>query len=178
MRPRMVEPPLPIAALMLRARNAKWAKERHDLDYFGWEASVRLAVATAPPDDRTALGSPSAGHWIAAVTHDDRTFDAPDLLAVQQLFAWVAFKRKDEARLTTRWPACWRASLPIAIGSSATVRCDTPTSTKRPATCWRPDSRRCGGGPGLDPLPSTGCRRCQRSSRFSYAAGLTYSSAE
>ena len=83
----MVEPPLPISALALRARNAKSAKERHDLAYFGWEASVRLAVALRPPADRTRLVMPSIGDWVAATTADDRLIDDGALLAVQRLFA-------------------------------------------------------------------------------------------
>ena len=41
--------PLPVAALLRRARNAKSAKDRHDTAWFAWEASVRLAVAAEPP---------------------------------------------------------------------------------------------------------------------------------
>ena len=82
----MKVPPLPIAALLLRARNAKSAKERHDLAYFGWEASVRLAVAARPPEDRARLAMPSTGDWTAVFVAGagDRILDEPALLAVQQ----------------------------------------------------------------------------------------------
>lgn len=69
--------PLPIAALAMRARNAKSAKERHDLAYFGWEASIRLAVAARQPEDRAKLAMPSTGDWVAALSTDDKILDDP-----------------------------------------------------------------------------------------------------
>src|SRR5258706_182698 len=75
----------PIAALALRARNAKSPKERHDLAYFAWEASVRLAVAMGPAD-ASKLAVPSTGDWVAALPRDERVLDDPALLAAQKLF--------------------------------------------------------------------------------------------
>ncbi|MCA9673394.1 MAG: protein kinase, partial [Myxococcales bacterium] len=99
----MKVPPLPIAALLLRARNAKSAKERHDLAYFGWEASVRLAVAARPPEDRARLAMPSTGDWTAVFVAGagDRILDEPALLAVQQLLGEEAHGRAGAPRSTT-----------------------------------------------------------------------------
>ncbi len=76
-----MELPLPIAALTRRVRSAKSAKERHDLAYFAWEASVRLAVAARPPSDASSLAMPSIGHWVRALTVGDARLDAPPILA-------------------------------------------------------------------------------------------------
>ena len=95
------EPPLPIAALLLRARNAKGAKERHDLAYFGWEASVRLAVAADPPRDRSGLSLPSASLWVAAMQASKRELDDPALLAARDHILWVALERRSKAPRTT-----------------------------------------------------------------------------
>ena len=55
--------PLPVAALLRRARNARSAKDRHDTSYFAWEASVLLGVAARPPADLSRLERPTVGAW-------------------------------------------------------------------------------------------------------------------
>jgi WD40 repeat protein/serine/threonine protein kinase len=95
---------------MLRTRNAKSAKERHDLAYFGWEASVRLAVAAAPPADRAKLAMPSTGDWVSALPADDRIFDDAALLAVHRLLSEEGQGRGASPQSTT--PTRLLASLP------------------------------------------------------------------
>jgi serine/threonine protein kinase/tetratricopeptide (TPR) repeat protein len=92
--------PLPIAALALRARNAKSPKERHDLAYFAWEASVRLAVALRPTD-ASKLAVPSTGDWVAALPRDERVLDDATLLAAQKLFAEEGLGRGASPKSTT-----------------------------------------------------------------------------
>jgi len=79
-----VATPLPIAAVLRRARNAKSPKERHDTAYYAWEALLRLAVAARPPSDPRSLLLPSAGSWAAALLPslpEAATLDAPACLA-------------------------------------------------------------------------------------------------
>lgn len=92
--------PLPIAALALRARNAKSAKERHDLAYFAWEATVRLAVAVRPVDPKR-LAMPSTGDWIAALGTEERILDDARLLAAQALFSEEGLGRQQAPKTTT-----------------------------------------------------------------------------
>ena len=63
--------PLPVAALVRRARRATSPKERHDTAYFAWEASVRLGVASRPPRELTPLRVPSIGSWVSAADPPD-----------------------------------------------------------------------------------------------------------
>jgi serine/threonine protein kinase/tetratricopeptide (TPR) repeat protein len=96
----MGELPLPIAALALRARNAKSPKERHDLAYFAWEAAVRLAVALAPKDP-SKLAVPSTGDWVSALARDERVRDDAALLAAQRLFSEEGLGRTSAPKTTT-----------------------------------------------------------------------------
>ncbi|MGC4120187.1 MAG: hypothetical protein QM765_37520 [Myxococcales bacterium] len=99
-----MSPPLPIAELLRRARNAKSPKERHDSAYFGWEASIRLAVSARPPRDASALAMASIGHWAAAAQVGDLALAAPALLTVYRLFCEVGQGR---------------ASTPATVGARA-----------------------------------------------------------
>jgi len=85
--------PLPIAALLRRARNAKSAKERHDAALCGFEASVRLAVARDPPaapEARARLGLASLGEWVQAAPLDGR-----DLLSDAALLSLARLLREE-----------------------------------------------------------------------------------
>lgn len=79
--------PLPIAALLRQARRTTDATRRHLFAYFAWEASVRLAVAAAPPSDPRPLELPSTGTFVAAMPRGGRPVSAPELLEVARLFA-------------------------------------------------------------------------------------------
>ncbi len=86
--------PLPVSALLRRARNAKSPKERHDTAYFAWEASVVLAVAARPPHDIAALARPSVGAWVTALqASEERLAEAP-LAAALALFQEVGTGRR------------------------------------------------------------------------------------
>ncbi|CAN5642795.1 hypothetical protein BH09MYX1_BH09MYX1_24230 [soil metagenome] len=78
--------PFPIAHLVRRARNAKGPKERHDTAFFAWEASVRIAVAAAPPADPHTLADPSTGTWVKWMRPTTDPFDAIALRKVTVLF--------------------------------------------------------------------------------------------
>ena len=84
-------PPYPVAALIRRTRNAKSARDLHDIAFNGWEASMRLAVAVKPPADVTPLFEPSTGAWSAALRANlnDSKIDDPELIAVCALFSRV-----------------------------------------------------------------------------------------
>lgn len=91
------ELPLPIAALVRFAGNAKSAKDRHDAAHRAWEASIQLAVAARPPADRAPLVRGSLGHWVAALPHAAdaaAAIDSPPLLEAFSLFAEVGTGRK------------------------------------------------------------------------------------
>ncbi len=79
--------PFPIAHLVRRARNAKGPKERHDTAFFAWEASVRIAVAAAPPSDPNVLVDPSTGTWVKCLRPSGDALDALPLRRVTVLFA-------------------------------------------------------------------------------------------
>jgi serine/threonine protein kinase/WD40 repeat protein len=79
--------PFPIAHLVRRARNAKGPKERHDTAFFAWEASVRIAVAAAPPGDPSVLADPSTGTWVKCLKPSGDALDALPLRKVAVLFA-------------------------------------------------------------------------------------------
>ncbi len=89
--------PLPVAALVRYAGNAKSAKDRHDAALRGWEASIQLAVAARPPADLSPLVRGALGHWCAALsfpTGAPESLDAPEILAAQALFAEIGAERK------------------------------------------------------------------------------------
>ena len=92
--------PLPVAALLRRARNAKAPKERHDVAYFAWEASVRLAVAAAPPDDCARLVVPSLGDWVSALEVPKNKLTDPALLEAEGLLTEVGIGKRSSARST------------------------------------------------------------------------------
>jgi tetratricopeptide (TPR) repeat protein/serine/threonine protein kinase len=81
--------PLPVAALLRRAQNAKSPKERHDTAYFAWEASIRLAVAARPPEDPAALNVAPLGRWAAALAPPEAPRREPPILAAHALFTEV-----------------------------------------------------------------------------------------
>ena len=60
--------PLPLSRLGRRARNAQSPKERHDIAYWAWEASIHLAVARRPPAETAPLERASLGSWVRAAT--------------------------------------------------------------------------------------------------------------
>lgn len=74
--------PMPIAALLRRARNAKSPRDRHDTAYHAWEVAIRLAVAARPPADASALVRPSAGHWVGALSVPVGAVSDPAVLAL------------------------------------------------------------------------------------------------
>ena len=84
-------PPYPVAALIRRTRNAKSARDLHDIAFNGWEASMRLAVAAKPPPDVSMLFEPSTGSWAASIRANlsDTKLDDPHLTAVYALFSRV-----------------------------------------------------------------------------------------
>lgn len=95
--------PLPIAQLVVRARNAKDSKDRHDLAYFAWEASVRLAVAAAPPVDVSTLRVPSVGRWCAALEPPPTVSDSESLRRLHVLLTEEGHGRaRRPARLSPR----------------------------------------------------------------------------
>jgi serine/threonine protein kinase/Tfp pilus assembly protein PilF len=95
--------PLPVAALLRRARNAKSAKERHDTAYFAWEASVRLGVAARPPVEPSGLALAPLGRWVGALAPacGDAILDAPGALAAYALFAEVGLGKGSAPRSIT-----------------------------------------------------------------------------
>src|SRR5262245_16237730 len=81
--------PLPIAALVRRARNATDPTRKHLASYYAWEASIRLTVAAEPPADVSTLGMPSTGHWVKAMPPRPGSLTDPALLALHALLAEV-----------------------------------------------------------------------------------------
>jgi len=120
----ITHPPLPIAALLRRSRNAKSPKERHDTAYYAWEASVRLAAAArlaaggagaggapldaeggGPSGERLAarLSAPSTGDWVqAALLEDAPSLDAAALLDAHALLREAG--RDEEGRASSVTP--------------------------------------------------------------------------
>ncbi len=96
-----MELPLPVAALVRRARNAKSPKERHDTAYFAWEASIRLALAARPPADPSSLALASVGQWVGALELDGALLAEPALLAALALFTEVGAGRRASPRAVT-----------------------------------------------------------------------------
>lgn len=90
--------PLPVAALVRRARNAKSPKERHDTAFYAWEASIRIAAAAAPPDDTSSLEMPSLGQWVAALLVADVILDANAALASYALLTEIGHGKGSRPR--------------------------------------------------------------------------------
>ncbi len=89
--------PLPVAALVRYAGNAKSAKDRHDAAHRAWEASIQLAVAARPPADLAPLVRGALGHWCAALSFAagaPESLDSPEILAAHALFAEIGAERK------------------------------------------------------------------------------------
>jgi len=92
-----MEAPLPIAALLRRARNAVSAKERHDAAFYAWEAALRLGVAARSPERLCAEAAPSTGDLVALLGADDRRrHDDPRIRDAARLLKAVGVDGKDE----------------------------------------------------------------------------------
>ncbi|UQA58085.1 tetratricopeptide repeat protein [Polyangium aurulentum] len=92
--------PLPIAALLRRARNATDPTRRHLAAYYAWEASLRLTVAAEPPSDASTLAMPSVGHWVRAMPPRPGSLTDPALLALHALLAEVGTEQRSMPRST------------------------------------------------------------------------------
>ena len=68
--------------------------------YFAWEASVRLAVAAAPPDDCKRLVVPSLGDWVSALDAPKKKLTDPALLEAEGLLTEVGIGQRSAARST------------------------------------------------------------------------------
>jgi len=86
--------PLPVATLLLRSRNAKSAKERHDNAYYALEVSVRLAVAARPPADPGLLARASLGVWVQALGPAESPRRDHDLLELFGLLTKVGIGKR------------------------------------------------------------------------------------
>ncbi|MDI1436619.1 tetratricopeptide repeat protein [Polyangium sorediatum] len=92
--------PLPIAALVRRARNATDPTRKHLASYYAWEASIRLTVAAEPPADVSTLGMPSTGHWVKAMPPRPGSLTDPALLALHALLAEVGTDQRQAPKST------------------------------------------------------------------------------
>ncbi|MDI1451264.1 hypothetical protein [Polyangium sp. 6x1] len=92
--------PLPIAALVRRARNATDPTRKHLASYYAWEASIRLTVAAEPPADVSGLGMPSTGHWVKAMPPRPGSLTDPALLALHALLAEVGTDQRQAPKST------------------------------------------------------------------------------
>ncbi|MDC3957594.1 hypothetical protein KEG38_27295 [Polyangium jinanense] len=92
--------PLPIAALVRRARNATDPTRKHLASYYAWEASIRLTVAAEPPADVSTLGMPSTGHWVKAMPARPGSLTDPALLALHALLAEVGTDSRQAPKST------------------------------------------------------------------------------
>ena len=92
--------PLPIAALVRRARNATDPTRKHLASYYAWEASLRLTVAAEPPADTTSLGMPSTGHWVKAMPPRPGSLTDPALLVLHALLAEVGTDQRQAPKST------------------------------------------------------------------------------
>ncbi|MDI1484580.1 hypothetical protein [Polyangium sp. y55x31] len=92
--------PLPIAALVRRARNATDPTRKHLASYYAWEASIRLTVAAEPPADVSTLGMPSTGHWVKAMPPRPGSLTDPALLALHALLAEVGTDSRQAPKST------------------------------------------------------------------------------
>jgi len=95
--------PLPVAALLRRARNAKSAKDRHDAAYYAFEVSIKIAVLAGPPRDPSALARAPLGVWVQAFPERTQTITAPSVLALgERLTAEVEGRARRPSALAPR----------------------------------------------------------------------------
>lgn len=92
--------PLPVAKLLLRGRNDKSPKARHDYAFFAWEVSIRIAVAWRGM--RPGLARASLGDWTRVLEADDCDLDRPELMELHGLTGGVTHGVRPQQRVV-RW---------------------------------------------------------------------------
>jgi hypothetical protein len=85
--------PFPIHALCSRAQSEESPQRRHQVALFAWEASIRLLVASDPPEDPKDLADkPTLGTWVnSARPREAVVLSSTEVLAVYQLLRKVGF---------------------------------------------------------------------------------------
>lgn len=113
--------PLPVAALCRRSRNAKSPKEQHDLAYYAFEVSLRLAVAFRAPSDLRGLLKGQLGEWARAYQPNRERTESPALLRTFSSLVEVAQQRQTERRVVAcrEWVDAWITYRNKMIGHGA-----------------------------------------------------------